>query len=81
MCSVFGNKKLLLFKRCIIMKTDGNYMNMCDGIYAMFKEISIAEIQSRLTACRQREERIFLRTVLNLKLQLEQERVIGKELL
>ena len=50
-------------------------------MFERFEAVSFEELESRQIKAQTREERIFYRTVLNLKLQLEQEKVIGEELL
>ena len=50
-------------------------------IYAEFTSASATELEDKLLAAQSREEKIFYRKLLNLKLQLEQEKVIGELLL
>ena len=49
--------------------------------YSGFLLVSIAELEASLSAAESREEAIFYRTLINLKLQLAQERIVGETLL
>ena len=49
--------------------------------YEEFKRATAHDLEDRLLAADSREEKIFYRKLLNLKLQLEQEKVIGELLL
>lgn len=49
-------------------------------MYERFEALSFEEAEELLRNAKEREERAFYRTVLNLKLQIEQEKVIGEEL-
>lgn len=60
--------------------------NMTDPVtrgdfYEAFKRATAHDLEERLLAAESREEKIFYRKLLNLKLQLEQEKVIGELLL
>lgn len=50
-------------------------------LFSLFSEITVKELEDLLLAAAEREERIFYRMLLNLKLQLCQEKIIGKALL
>ena len=50
-------------------------------LYLRFSQTTTKELEERLLKGATREEKIFYRTLLNLKLQLEQEKVIGELLL
>ena len=50
-------------------------------LFERFETISFEDLEALHTKASTREERIFYRTVYNLKLQMEQEKVIGEELL
>ena len=50
-------------------------------LYERFKKMTTRDLEERLLAASTREEKIFYRKLLNLKLQLEQEKVIGELLL
>ncbi|MBR5516177.1 MAG: hypothetical protein IKU52_08245 [Clostridia bacterium] len=50
-------------------------------LYLQFTRTSTKELERRLLHGATREEKIFYRKLLNLKLQLEQEKVIGELLL
>ncbi|MBQ7160811.1 MAG: hypothetical protein IJR90_03795 [Clostridia bacterium] len=49
--------------------------------YEAFTRATAHDLEERLLAANSREEKIFYRKLLNLKLQLEQEKVIGELLL
>ena len=47
----------------------------------MFNGMTISNLEERLSKSEDREEKIFLRALINLKLQLAQEKVVGEMLL
>ena len=49
--------------------------------YSGFLLSSIDELETALASAQSREEAIFYRTLINLKLQLAQERIVGETLL
>jgi hypothetical protein len=50
-------------------------------MYALFSELSITELENALLVTADRSEKIFYRTLLNLKLQIDQEKIINQTLL
>ncbi|MBQ3100750.1 MAG: hypothetical protein IJC50_07150 [Clostridia bacterium] len=50
-------------------------------LYDQFRRLTTHDLEEKLLAANTREEKIFYRKLLNLKLQLEQEKVIGELLL
>jgi len=50
-------------------------------MYEMFVQSSFIELEQLLIKAQTREERAFYRALLNLKLQIEQEKVVGEVLL
>ncbi len=50
-------------------------------IYQIFKDISISELESVLASDASREEKLFCRAMINLKLQMTQEKIVGEILL
>lgn len=52
-----------------------------EDLFELFSKLTISELQNRLTECNGREEKIFLREMINLKLQLAQEKIVGEMLL
>ena len=50
-------------------------------LYNSFKMMTIAQLQQMLIDARSREEKAFYRTLLNMKLVIEQEKIIGEALL
>ena len=59
------------------METKDNEKSLFEG----FSEITIAELEKKISASKSREETIFYRNMLNLKLQLAQEKIVGERLL
>ena len=51
------------------------------NLYQLYNDMKLIELERSLLAAKTREERIFWRTLLNLRLQLEQEIVVGETLL
>lgn len=50
-------------------------------LYQTFEQTTITEFETRLEESTDREEKLLLRTLINLKLQLAQEKVVGEILL
>ena len=50
-------------------------------LYELFSALTISELEERLAECDDRDEKIVLRALINLKLQLAQEKVVGEMLL
>lgn len=50
-------------------------------LYQTFQQTTITELETRLEESENREEKILLRALINLKLQLAQEKVVGEILL
>ena len=50
-------------------------------LFEIFSSVTISELEKRLSESSDREEKIFLRELINLKLQLAQEKVVGEMLL
>ncbi len=50
-------------------------------MYKNFLDITIAEMEKKLSSAAPREEKIFCRAMINLKLQLSQEKIVGEILL
>jgi len=50
-------------------------------LYNSFKMMTIGQLQQLLINARTREEKAFYRTLLNMKLVIEQEKIIGESLL
>lgn len=55
--------------------------NKLSRLYEIFSETTITELETHLEASDNREEKLLLRTLINLKLQLAQEKVVGEILL
>ncbi len=51
------------------------------NLYKCFSRHTVLQLEDSLLNAATREEKIFYRTLLNLKLQLEQEKIIGEDLL
>ncbi|MBR2461283.1 MAG: hypothetical protein IKB34_08670 [Clostridia bacterium] len=54
--------------------------NNIRDIYGVFCRATIKELEDALLAAKDTEERAFYRKLLNLKLQTEQEKVVGERL-
>lgn len=50
------------------------------NFYKCFSQTTVDELENRLIESESREEKAFYRAMLNLKLQLEQEKIVGEEL-
>ena len=50
------------------------------SLYEQFEACTIKELEGLLLACDTHEEKAFYRALLNLKLQISQEKLIGKVL-
>ncbi|MDD6266072.1 MAG: hypothetical protein PUB34_07225 [Clostridia bacterium] len=55
--------------------------NKYTELYERFSKATTRDLEKSLLLAKTREEKIFYRKLLNLKLQLEQEKVIGEKLL
>ena len=51
------------------------------SLFELFSSVTIFELEKQLSESTDREEKIFLRELINLKLQLAQEKVVGEMLL
>lgn len=51
------------------------------NMYRDFQNVTIAELEDVLASSSSREEKIFCRAMINLKLQLTQEKIVGEILL
>ena len=51
-----------------------------EKLYELFRNCSFKELQLRIMSTEDREEKIFYRTIYNLKLQMGQEKVVGEKL-
>ena len=56
-------------------------MEKNESLYQLFKNASVGELEEQLAVTADREEKIFLRALINLKLQLAQEKIVGEMLL
>ena len=50
-------------------------------IYSSFTELSVSELESAIVEATDRDAKVLYRTLLNLKLQLDQEKIINQTLL
>ena len=50
-------------------------------IYSSFACVSVSELENAIVAATDRDEKVLYRTLLNLKLQLDQEKIINQTLL
>jgi hypothetical protein len=51
------------------------------SIYNSFSELSVSELEDAILLASDRDEKILYRTLLNLKMQLDQEKIINQTLL
>ena len=58
---------------------DGN--RTAESLYPLFASVSISELEDVLAKTENREEKLLCRALINLKLQLLQEKVVGEMLL
>lgn len=56
-------------------------MEKSESLYELFKNTTVSELETLLASTDNREEKIFLRALINLKLQLAQEKIVGEMLL
>ncbi len=52
-----------------------------EGFYALFDKTPISELEVMLASAETREEKLLWRALINLKLQLKQESIVGETLL
>ena len=52
-----------------------------EGFYALFDKTPISELEVMLVSAETREEKLLWRALINLKLQLKQESIVGETLL
>ena len=52
-----------------------------ESLYESFGKCSVKELEACLKKAATREEKAFYRTLLNLRLKLDQEKIVGKKLL
>ncbi len=57
------------------------YEKLSRELYLKFEYCSFRDLEELLLCARSREEKAFYRALLNLKLQIAQERVVGEKLL
>ena len=50
-------------------------------LYKTFSEMTIADLQELLMGSQTREEAVFYRKLINMKLQINQEKIVGEALL
>ena len=51
------------------------------SLYESFSHCSVSELEALIKKAATREEKAFYRTLLNFKLKLDQEKIVGKKLL
>lgn len=56
-------------------------MDSPGDMYPTFCRLSVKDLEKMLVKSSVREERAFYRTLINLKLQIDQEKIVGKKLL
>lgn len=56
-------------------------MDSPDTMYETFERLSVKDLEKMLVAASTRQQRAFYRALINLKLQIDQEKIVGKKLL
>ena len=51
------------------------------AMYESFKNATITELEAMISSTEERDQKVFFRALINLKLQLGQEKVVGELLL
>lgn len=62
-------------------KTAQTVSECLKDIYSSFAKVSVSELENAIVATTDRDEKVLYRTLLNLKLQLDQEKIINQTLL
>lgn len=62
------------------MDTTASNKNKLRTMYEYFCDITIKELEDAIVISNETEEKAFYRKLLNLKLQTEQERIVGERL-
>lgn len=52
-----------------------------DQLFELFSDCDVKELENALVLADEREKKAFYRALINLKLQFEQEKIIGEQLL
>ncbi len=75
--AVGADAAFIVYRRLVIMDIERKKEK---NFYRCFTNATMAELQEHLLNAKTREEKAFYRALLNLKLQLQQEKVVGKDL-
>lgn len=81
MLTLEANKE---FTDTLTSTTDKTAQPVCKSlkdIYSSFADVSVSELENAIVAATDRDEKVLYRTLLNLKLQLDQEKIINQTLL
>lgn len=62
-------------------KEGANVSERLRSIHASFSSLSVSELEDAILLASDRDEKILYRTLLNLKMQLDQEKIINQTLL
>ena len=54
--------------------------NTASSLYLSFSQSTVTDLEAALLIASSREEKAFYRALINLKLQLDQEKVVGEKL-
>ena len=60
--------------------TDRNEKEKTADLFSIFSQAEVKELENLLVMSEDREQKIFYRMLINLKLQFEQEKIIGEPL-
>lgn len=61
--------------------SDGAISENVKALTALFEELTVTELEGAILASSERNEKTLFRTLLNLKMQIDQEKVINQTLL
>lgn len=62
-------------------KAEQSVSGSLKDIYLSFTNVSVSELENAIVVATDRDEKVLYRTLLNLKLQLDQEKIINQTLL
>ena len=68
-------------KEAFIYMDSKKNKEMSASLYESFSLCSVSELEALIKKAATREEKAFYRTLLNFKLKLDQEKIVGKKLL
>lgn len=81
MLTIEANKEFTQTLTSTTDKTGESVSECLKDIYASFSKVSVSELENAIVEATDRDEKVLYRTLLNLKLQLDQEKIINQTLL